>query len=110
MSQNPTVGSVTFNTTSPMSLTMSGTVPEEAIEELRAIMEEANRRVQVQALRDVECLSSLQTASTRLLVEELRKREGVEAIDIEPYAEYSVTGSGREVKETGPAILLVVTD
>lgn len=110
MSQNPVVGSVTFNTTSPMSLTMNGTVPEEAIEKLRAIMEDANRRVYVQALRDVECLSSLQTASTRLLVEELRKREGVEAIDIEPYDEYSVTGAGREVKETGPAILLVVTD
>lgn len=101
---------ISFDTNSSVILTTSGTVPEEAVEELRAIMEKADHQAHIQALRDIECLPSLQAASTRLLVEELCKREGVETISIEPYAEYGVTGAGREIKETGPAILLVVTD
>ena len=42
-------------------------------------------------------------ATTAALVEELKKREGVEAHIAEPYADL-------EVKVNGPAIVLVITD
>ncbi len=41
--------------------------------------------------------------STKELVEELKKREGVETTIVEPYAEFDVKGNG-------PAIVLTVID
>lgn len=48
-------------------------------------------------------MDSLDNASTKDLVEELRRREGVEATIAEPYED-------AEIKVNGPAIVLVVTD
>lgn len=45
----------------------------------------------------------LTKATTAALVEELKKREGVETHIAEPYADL-------EIKVNGPAILLVITD
>ena len=53
---------------------------------------------------------------TRELVEELKKREGVSNAVVAPYVEYevNVSAEGDDVgvyeNETGPAIILVVTD
>lgn len=45
------------------------------------------------------------------LVEELKEREGVKTIDIEPYQEYFVQPVGvNRTSDTGPAIILIVTD
>ena len=46
---------------------------------------------------------SLTEISTKDLVEELKKREGVEATIVEPYIDDEIVASG-------PSILLVVTD
>lgn len=48
-------------------------------------------------------MASLDNVSTKDLVEELRRREGVEATIAEPYEDF-------EIKVNGPAIVLVVTD
>lgn len=45
----------------------------------------------------------IKNISTRDLVEELKSREGVRTLEIDPYKPYSVGG-------TGPAIVLVVED
>lgn len=47
--------------------------------------------------------ASIKEFSTKELVEELRRREGVEATIAEPYQDV-------EVKVNGPAIVLVVID
>ncbi|MFA5451649.1 MAG: BC1881 family protein [Dehalococcoidales bacterium] len=58
----------------------------------------------------------LQTIPTSKLIEELRAREGVEAIDVCPYVPYElhVKADGDDPaiyrRDTGPAVLLVVTD
>lgn len=52
---------------------------------------------------DEQIMDSLDNASTKDLVEELRRREGVEATIAEPYEDV-------EIKVNGPAIVLVVTD
>lgn len=48
-------------------------------------------------------MASLDNVSTKDLVEELRRREGVEATIAEPYEDVGI-------KVNGPAIVLVVTD
>lgn len=48
-------------------------------------------------------MSSLSDIPTCELVEELRRREGVESVDLSPYAEATVPAEG-------PAVVLVVTD
>ena len=52
--------------------------------------------------------------STKELVEELRKREGVKSMNVTPYNSYFVFVDDDfediEVDETGPAIILIVTD
>lgn len=48
-------------------------------------------------------MASLDNVSTKDLVEELRRREGVEVTIAEPYEDV-------EIKVNGPAIVLVVTD
>lgn len=45
----------------------------------------------------------IKKVATRDLVEELKTREGVRTLEIDPYSPYSVGG-------TGPAIVLVVED
>ena len=52
---------------------------------------------------DEQIMASLDNVSTKDLVEELRRREGVEATIAEPYEDV-------EIKVNGPAIVLVVTD
>ena len=53
---------------------------------------------------------NLSDIPTRDLVFELRKREGVEEIIAEPYEPYRVCTKRKQVRDEGPAILLVVTD
>lgn len=52
----------------------------------------------------------LSQASTQELVEELRKREAVEAIQTPPYQEYRILVGDQEIRDSGPALLLRVWD
>ena len=52
----------------------------------------------------------LSKVSTRELVEELQKREAVGAVAVAPYEGYRITVGGREITDTGPAIILRVWD
>lgn len=58
----------------------------------------------------------LSKIATCKLVEELRKREGVKTIDIQPYVGYEISvaadgdDSGNYVNDNGPAVLMVVID
>lgn len=52
----------------------------------------------------------LSTVPTCELVEELRKREGVDSVNVEPYEPYSITVGNKKATEQGPAVLLVVID
>ena len=52
----------------------------------------------------------LSTVPTCVLVEELRKREGVDSVNVEPYEPYSITVGNKKATEQGPAIILTVID
>ena len=52
----------------------------------------------------------LSTVPTCELVEELRKREGVDSVNVEPYEPYSITIGDKAESEQGPAVVLVVID
>lgn len=52
----------------------------------------------------------LSKISTKELVEELSKREGVDKIIVEPYQEYKIIVDGNEIFDTGTAIILRVWD
>lgn len=52
----------------------------------------------------------LSTVPTCELVEELRKREGVDSVNVEPYEPYSITVGEKTETEKGPAIILTVID
>ena len=52
----------------------------------------------------------LSKCSTRELVEELQKREAVEAVAAAPYEGYRITVGEREIADTGPAIILCIWD
>jgi hypothetical protein len=52
----------------------------------------------------------LSEVSTKELVEELRKREGVFTNVAEPYEPYSVKTGDRQIEDKGPAIILTVID
>lgn len=52
----------------------------------------------------------LSTVPTCELVEELRKREGVDSVNVEPYEPYSITVGNKKATEQGPAIILTVID
>ena len=52
----------------------------------------------------------LSTVPTCVLVEELRKREGVFDKYVEPYEPYSITIGDKTESEQGPAIILTVID
>jgi len=48
--------------------------------------------------------------STKELVEELSKREAVEKTTIAPYQEYKIIIDGKEIVDTGPAVILKIWD
>lgn len=52
----------------------------------------------------------LSKVSTQELVEELRKREAVEVVQVLPYQDYRITVGDREIRDSGPALLLRVWD
>lgn len=52
----------------------------------------------------------LSAVPTCELVEELRKREGVDSVNVEPYEPYSITIGDKTESEQGPAVLLVIID
>ena len=52
----------------------------------------------------------LSTVPTCELVEELRKREGVDSVNVEPYEPYGITVGEKTETEKGPAIILTVID
>ena len=52
----------------------------------------------------------LSEVSTKELVEELRKREGVFTNYAEPYEPYSVKTGDGQIDDKGPAIILTVID
>lgn len=52
----------------------------------------------------------LSAVPTCELVEELKKREGVDSVTVEPYELYSITVGNKKAEEKGPAVLLVVID
>ena len=52
----------------------------------------------------------LQHVPTHELVKELSKREGVKKLIAEPYQKYSVDCTVEGTNDTGPAVILVVTD
>lgn len=51
-----------------------------------------------------------ETKITCELVEEMGKREGVEKIIVEPYADYEINANGTRISGTGPAVILLVAD
>ena len=52
----------------------------------------------------------LSKVSTQELVEELKKREAVEAIHVAPYEDYCVTVGDKEIADQGPAVILRIWD
>lgn len=52
----------------------------------------------------------LSKASTRELVEELAKREAVEAVTVEPYKTYKIIVGDNEISDTGPVVILRIWD
>lgn len=52
----------------------------------------------------------LSKASTRELVEELAKREAVEAVTAEPYQTYKIIVGDNEITDTGPVVILRIWD
>ena len=52
----------------------------------------------------------LKDVSTKELVEELAKREGVEQIGVAPYEPYSITANGQTISDGGPVVILRVWD
>ena len=52
----------------------------------------------------------LSKASTRELVEELAKREAVEAVTADPYQTYKIIVGDNEISDTGPVVILRIWD
>lgn len=52
----------------------------------------------------------LKNVSTKDLVEELSKREGVEKLVVGPYEPYSITVAGQTVNDGGPIVILKIWD
>lgn len=53
---------------------------------------------------------NLSNVSTRELVQELSKREGVEKIVVAPYEPYQIIMCEKNIADSGPAVLLRVLD
>ncbi len=62
----------------------------------------------------IDTMRSIYNFTNKELVEELRKREGVKSIDVKPHNSYYISVDEDlkdiELDETGPAIILIVTD
>lgn len=52
----------------------------------------------------------LSKVSTQELVEELAKREAVEAVTAEPYQTYKIIVGDNDISDTGPVVILRVWD
>jgi len=55
-------------------------------------------------------MSDLKKSPTKELVEELSKREAVHKFLVGPYEKFGVTTVSEGMYETGPAVILVITD
>jgi hypothetical protein len=55
-------------------------------------------------------MNKLKFFSTKDLYNELKNREGVKNILINPYKEYKIITSEEELNEIGPAAVLVIID
>ena len=53
---------------------------------------------------------NLSEIATVDLVRELARREGVETVTVAPYEPYTVTAGGQTIQDSGPAVILLVTD
>jgi len=52
----------------------------------------------------------LSEIATCELVKELRKREGVDSITVDPYEEFKIIVGDKEIADTGPVIILTICD
>lgn len=48
--------------------------------------------------------------STQELVEELKKREAVETVTVEPYQDYRIIVGDQEITDQGPTVILRIWD
>ena len=48
--------------------------------------------------------------TTKELVEELINRQGIKGITVDPYEEYSISTEKHHIGNTGPAVILEITD
>ena len=48
--------------------------------------------------------------TTAELVEELSKREAVEAIKVKPYEKYAIEADGKKTEDEGPVVILKIWD
>lgn len=55
-------------------------------------------------------MTDIKEYTTRELVEELKKREGVEHVQCQPYEDYAISSNTAMLNDTGPAVILVVID
>ncbi len=55
-------------------------------------------------------IMDLSKISAAQLVDELSKREAVQALNAEPYQSYQITVGETTVSDTGPVVLLMVWD
>jgi hypothetical protein len=54
---------------------------------------------------------NLKDIPTRDLLEELKKREGVQTVEVDPYDEYAVEVElDVDIRGNGPAVICIVTD
>ncbi len=52
----------------------------------------------------------LKNVSTKALVEELKTREGVEALRVAPYEPHTLTANGETIQSGGPVVILRIWD
>lgn len=58
-----------------------------------------------------ECVKTyLKNVSTKELVNELERREGVEKIAVNPYETYSIIANGQTISDEGPVVILKIVD
>ncbi|MFZ5688661.1 MAG: BC1881 family protein [Bacillota bacterium] len=53
---------------------------------------------------------TLSDYTTADLVKELQKREAVESIPVQPYEKYQILAGNDRLENTGPVIMLVISD
>ena len=57
-----------------------------------------------------EEIMELKDFATTEIVEELKSREGVRGITVDPYEDYSITTESIHVDNSGPTVILEITD